>query len=113
MADITKLPTPGVVLDLDAEERPEAEIKPPFTFVAGKREITLADPADVHWRDLAAVQEPGDLLRVSMTREDRRHLVEQNLPTWKFNRLMEKYYEYYDLEDKIREAKRQQHFNSL
>lgn len=108
--NVSRLPEPGVILDLDAEERDPSEIKPPFIVVVGGRRVAFADPTELDWRDLAAVSIPGDLLRVAMSREDRQHLQKLNLPGWKFNRLMKSYYEHYDLDEKIREAKRQQSF---
>lgn len=110
MNDISRLPDPGVVLDLDTEERDPKDIRPPFVVKIGGRSVTFADPSDIDWRDLAAVEIPADLIRVSLTREDRLHIQEQNMPSWKFGRLMEAYYEHYDLEEKIRNAKRQAQF---
>lgn len=108
--NVSRLPEPGVVLDLDLEERNEKDIKPPFITKVGGKSITLADPSEVDWRDLATVEIPQDLLRVAMTEEDRDHLISQALPSWKFNRLMEAYYTHYDLEGQIRDAKRRAQF---
>lgn len=108
--NVSKLPTPGVILDLDAEERPKEEIKPPFIVNVGGKPVTFADPGDIDWRQLAAVEIPADLLRVALSKEDRTHLSKVSLKAWKFNRLMEAYYTHYDLEDKIRDAKRQAAF---
>lgn len=108
--NVSKLPTPGVILDLDAEERPREDIKPPFVVNVGGKQVTFADPGDIDWRQLAAVEIPADLLRVAMFKEDRSHLSKLALESWKFNRLMESYYTHYDLEDKIRDAKRQAAF---
>lgn len=110
--NVTRLPEPGVILDLDAEERPEKDIKPPFVVNIESRRVTFADPTEIDWRDLAAVEIPADLLRVAMTRDDRQYLQGLALPTWKFNRLMEAYYTHYDLEDKIRNARRQAQFGA-
>lgn len=110
--NVTRLPEPGVILDLDLEERPEKDIKPPFVVNIEGRRVTFADPTEVDWRDLAAVEIPADLLRVAMTRDDRQYLQGLALPTWKFNRLMEAYYSHYDLEDKIRNARRQAQFGA-
>lgn len=107
MTNVSKLPTPGVVLDLDIEERDEKDIKPPFVVVVGGRTITFADPAEIDWQLLAEVEGPHDLLRISLESEDRIFLNKQALKAWKFNRLMEAYYNHYDLEEKIREARRQ------
>ena len=106
-SNVTHLPEPGVILDLDSEQRPEKDIRPPFVVKVEGKNLTFSDPAEIDWRDLAAVEIPSDLLRVAMTEEDRRHLAGVNLPGWKFNRLMEAYYTHYDLETKIRDAKRQ------
>ena len=108
--NVTRLPEPGVVLDLDLETRPDKDIKPPFVVNVEGRKLTLQDPTEIDWRDLAAVEIPADLLRVAMSREDRNYLQGLALPAWKFNRLMEAYYNHYDLEDKIRNAKRQAQF---
>lgn len=112
MADsnVTKLPEPGVTLDLDAAERPAADVKEPFVVKVNDQNLTFTDPGDIDWRDLATVEIPADLFRVSLSKEDRNHLLEANLPTWKFTKLMKTYYDYYDFEDKIRDAKRQAAF---
>lgn len=110
-SNVTKLPTPGVTLDLDTIERDSKDVKPPFVVAIEGRSITLGDPTDIDWRDLAGVEVPADLLRVAMSREDRVYLQSLALPTWKFNRLMEAYYTHYDLEDKIRNARRQAQFS--
>jgi len=107
MATVTQLPEPGVILDLDVEQRPEEDVKPPFVAKVAGKNITLLDPSEIDWRDLAEVEIPADLLRVAMSREDRQHLQNTAMPSWKFNRLMESYYTHYDLEEKIRNAKRQ------
>lgn len=105
---VVKMPDPSVILDLDAEERPEEEIKPPFVVNVGGRKISFEDPANIEWRALASVNIPGDLIRISLSKEDREHLRELALPAWKFNKLMKGYYDHYGLEDKIAEAKRQE-----
>lgn len=110
--NIRHLPEPGVVLDLDLEERPKEDIKPPFVARIGDKNVTLADPSEIDWHDLAGVNHPADLLHIAMSREDRQHLHKQEMPAWKFNRLMEAYYNHYDLEEKIRTAKRQAQFGA-
>lgn len=108
--NVTHLPEPGVILDLDAATRDPKEIKPPFVVNVEGQKVTLSDPTEIDWRDLAAVEIPADLLRVAMSREDRLYLQGLALPAWKFNRLMDAYYTHYDLEEKIRNAKRQAAF---
>ena len=102
MTDATK----PIVFDLDAEVRPASEIKPPFVFTLKGREITMADPADMDWRDLAAVEEPSDLIEGALSYDDREFLANQELEAWRFNALMEAYYNHYDLEAAVRKAKR-------
>lgn len=110
--NVTRLPRPGVILDLDAEERPESEVKPPFVVTVGGKDVTLEDPANIDWKKLAAVDIPADLLHVAMSKEDRKHIFDTEMPGWKFNRFMDAYYNHYDLEEKIREAKQRQQFGA-
>lgn len=105
---VVKMPDASVILDLDNEERPEEEVKPPFVVNVGGKKITFTDPAEIEWRALASVVIPGDLIRISLSKEDRDHLKGLALSSWKFNKLMKGYYDHYDLEDKIAEAKRQE-----
>ena len=111
--NVSHLPAPGVVLDLDTLERDPKDVKPPFVVNVAGKALTFADPSDLEWQDLAAVQVPQDLLRVAMSREDRHHLAEAKLPSWKFNKLMEGYYNHYDLESKIENARRQAQLGGL
>lgn len=108
--NVTKLPEPGVILDLDAEERNPEDVKPPFVVRVGDRLVTFADPNEIDWKDLAEVEIPVDLLRVALSKDDRAHVSKVEMPSWKFNKLMEAYYSHYDLEQKIRDAKRRAQF---
>lgn len=105
--NVSKLPEPGVVLDLDSLQRPAKDVKEPFKVKVGGKVITFADPAEIDWRDLAAVQIPPDLFRVALSREDREHISQQSLEGWRFNELMKGYYTHYDFEEKVADAKRQ------
>lgn len=105
--NVTNLPG-RISLDLDSESRPDAEVKPPFVVVVAGREITMEDPANLDWRDLLLLESPTDFLRLSLSAEDRKFLLEQSLPGWKFNKLMEGYYTHFDLDEKVRQARRQQ-----
>lgn len=108
--NVTRLPEPGVILDLNTVERPKKSIRPPFRVTVGDRVVEFADPDSIDWKILAEVQLPVDLVRVSLSREDRDHILSSDLPGWKFNALMEAYNEHFGLEDKIREAKRRHQF---
>ena len=105
--NVVPMPDPSVILDLDAAERPEEEVKPPYVVKVGGKSITFTDPAEIEWRLLASVELPGDMLRISLSEEDRAHIRSVQLPGWKFNKLMKGYYDHYGLEDRIAEAKRQ------
>lgn len=104
--NVTHLPDLSVVLDLDTETRPEKDIKPPFVVKVGGKAVTFKDPGEIDWRVLATVDTPADLVRVSLSSEDREHLTSQVLEGWKFNRLMDSYYQHYDMEERLEEARR-------
>ena len=110
---VSRLPEPGVILDLDLEERPAEDVKPPFVIKVNGRNIQFADPAELNWQDLAAIRIPADFVHVSLNHEDRKFLLEEDLPSWKFNRLLEAYYLHYDLENKIAKARRQSQLSSI
>lgn len=112
MTDVTTLPQ-SINLDLDAAERPAEEIKGPFRFNVKDRTVTMSDPADLDWRDLILLDSPTEFIRLALQPEDRQFLLEQPLPGWKFNLLMEGYYKHYDLEEKLREARRNQRLQSV
>lgn len=111
--NVLSLPEPGVVLDLDAAERPASEIKPPFVVKVGGRKITFKDPAEIDWKDLAAVNIPPDIFAFALDREDRKHIRETDLEGWRFNLLFKGYYEHYDMEEKVNQAKRQAALHGL
>lgn len=111
---ISRLPQTGVVLDLDVAERdPNEADRPPYAVNVAGKVVVLVDPDEVDWVELADVHIPADMLRLVMSDEDFRHLTSAKIPTWKFKRLLEGYYEHYDVEDKIRAAKRQASLRGL
>lgn len=110
---VSHLPEPGVILDLDLEERPDGERKPPFVVKVGQRSVTFKDPLDIDWRDLASVDIPADLLRVSLDSDDLEHLKGLELETWRFNKLMKSYYDYFGLEEQIQNARRRKQFSGF
>jgi len=107
MSDVVALPTAGVILDLDAVERPAEEIKAPYTVKVGDRVVTFIDPATADWRDLLYINSPADLFNVALSEDDAAYIRGRAMEGWRFNVLMKGYYDYYGLEDKIREAQRQ------
>lgn len=102
------LPPEEVDLDLDTVEKDEKDVKPPYrTRVAG-RILTFGNPEDVDWQDLLLIQSPVDLLQFVLNTEDLRFLREQHLPGWKLGKLMNGFSEHYDLDERMRQAQRQQ-----
>lgn len=105
-SNVTDLPVQGLVIDLDAAERQDS--KPPFKAKIGDRVITMIDPQELDWRDLLAMQDPREFLRLTVSPEDRDYLSRQAIPGWKFGQLMEAFYRHYDLEELAASARRQQ-----
>jgi hypothetical protein len=108
----TQLPR-QIAFDLDSAQRPEDEVKPPFVANVHGREITMEDPDNLDWRDLILMEKPTEFLRLALSKEDRKFLLEQSIEGWRFNQLMEAYYSHYDLEDKLQQAHRQQRLSSV
>lgn len=113
MSDVVSLPTAGVTLDLDAQERPPEEIKSPYVVKVGDRLVTFIDPAEADWRDLIHIGTPADLFAVALNEDDATYIRGRAMEGWRFNILMKGYYDYYGLEDKIREAQRQAKLSGL
>jgi hypothetical protein len=109
---ISSLPT-NLAIDLDAAERPADEVKPPFTAKVGEKIITMIDPSDLDWRDLLAMQDPREFIRLTMSADDREHLSKTPIPGWKFGRLMEAFYLHYDLEELAEKARRESTLRSV
>lgn len=96
-----------ITLNLDTVERPGGPIKP-FSAVVEGRRIVMTDPEDIDWQDLLEIEDPLDFLRHCVSDEDRTYLRGVKIPGWKFGVLMERYQKHYKLDEKIREAQRQQ-----
>ena len=97
---------PMVDLDLDTVERPEKDQIRPFVFNLAGRQITMTDPAELDWLDLAELENPVELIRHCCSREDRDHIVAQAMPGWKLGKLVEAFMQHYRLEEKMAEARR-------
>lgn len=110
MSNPTNLPE-DVVLDLDALERPERDQKPPFVISLAGRRVTFRDPEEIDWRELLSVKAPADLMRVALSTEDRQHLYDNPIESWKFNELMKRYESHFDLAEKLRKAQLQAQIN--
>jgi hypothetical protein len=105
--NVTQLPV-HIDLDLDTAERDPDSVKEPLKINVGGKVITMSDPEDLSWQDIVLLESPTDLLRLTMSPEDRRHFANQKLKAWQFSKLMKSFEEHYDLDEKLREAKRQQ-----
>lgn len=99
MANVTNLPE-NVSFNLDAIERPENEVKEPFTVRVADRVITMKDPAEFDWRDLIDITHPDDFLVHCLEDDDRYFLQDQKIPAWKFNDLLEAYMRHYGIDPK-------------
>jgi len=97
-----------ISLDLDAVERPEKDVVPPFAVKVGGKRIEMTDPDEIDWKDLAELDDPIGFLRYALNDEDRAHLREVDLPGWKFRRLMDGYMAHYKLNERVAEAQRMQ-----
>lgn len=83
-------------LDLDALEREGAP--EPFDFVLGGKRYMMSDPKEVDWQDLlAAMSNPVMFFRLVLPAEDQRVFFETRLPSWKMNKLMQRYQDHYGL----------------
>lgn len=84
-----------IALNLDELERKNT--KEPFTVVIGGKEVTALDPELMDWEDLAALESPGDFVDLCFEVEDREHIYEQKLASYKFRRLFEAWQQHYDV----------------
>lgn len=91
----------AIVLDLDALERDDpAKDKPPFTFILKGRKITLIDPVEIDWQVLIEMSSnPATFAVAAMSRADRKFFESHKVETWKVDRLIGDYQEYYDIEE--------------
>lgn len=112
MSDVTTLPV-SVDFDLDAAQRPEKDVKAPFTARIGGRVVSFKDPEDLDWKDLLSIEDPIGFLRYSVTEEDRIHIVGQKMAGWQLGQLMEAFQQHYGFEDKIAEAQRKARLQGL
>lgn len=101
---VTELPG-NIALNLDEEE---VEYADPLPVLVGGKTITFQDPDKADWQELAGVSTPYDFLRICLSKEDREHLLAQDLVSGKkFNRLMEVFSSHFGIEDRLAEARRQ------
>lgn len=105
--NVTRLPDKSITLNLDEVEKDEKDQFEPFTVVLFNRTMTLIDPTDMDYRDLASVVDPIDFARYAFNLEDREFLQEKTVPTWLFGKLFEAYNEHFGLTKRVAEARQQ------
>lgn len=105
--NVTRLPSKAIALNLDEMEKDEKDVYEPFTIVLFEREMTLIDPTDMDYRDLASVEDPVDFARYAFTLEDRQFLAEKTVPTWQFGKIFAAYNEHFGLTKRVTEAREQ------
>lgn len=81
--------------NLDEMER---DRKRPFASVLGGERFEMIDPAEIDFKDLMEIQHPANFLKYALDDNGKRILAEHKLPGWKFNKLIEDYMKYYDID---------------
>lgn len=82
--------------NLDDVER-EKTYKPFVTAVNGHA-VTMKDPSELDWKILLEIESPVMFLRHCVSEEDKDYLREQNIPGWKFGKLIDAYMKHYGLD---------------
>lgn len=88
---------PQVAINLDAVERPEDDVKPPFVAVLGGKELTFKDVNELEWDDVAALDSPYDFVDLCLDEADREYLYAAKVEAWKFGELWKAYQRHYGL----------------
>lgn len=102
-SNVTPLPV-NITFNLDEAEKETT--REPFVTLVGGRPITMTDPEDFDWEDLMAIESPYDFLTYACTPEDKRYILGQKMPGWKFGKLIEAYQQHYGFDEKLAEARR-------
>jgi hypothetical protein len=90
--------TESITLNLDAIEREKTY--EPFVVGIGGRSVTMTDPAEIDWKDLAEIDQPVQFFKYACDKETRDYLLTQKIPGWKLGKLIEAYMAHYGLENK-------------
>jgi hypothetical protein len=90
--------TGSIDLNLDTVEREKSYS--PFRVNVGGRVVTMTDPSEFDWKDLANIDQPVQFFKYACDADTRRYLLQQNIPGWKVGKLIEAYMAHYGLEDK-------------
>jgi hypothetical protein len=81
--------------NLDEMER---DAKPPFAFVLAGQRVEMKDPAEIDFKDLMTIEHPANFLKYALSDSAKELLAKTKLEGWKFNKLIEDYMKYYDLD---------------
>lgn len=81
--------------NLDEMER---DGKVPFAAVINGHRFEMKDPHEIDFKDLMTIEHPANFLKFALDDEAKKILAEEYVPGWKFNRLIEDYMKYYDLD---------------
>jgi len=93
--NVTPLPQ-KVHLNLDTLEREKTYET--FTPVVNGRAIRMTDPSELDWKVLLTIEDPSQFLRHAIAEEDKEYLRNQDIPGWKFAKLIEGYVKHYGLD---------------
>ena len=108
MTNVRDLPA-EIDFDLDAYERPAEEIIPDYRIKIGGKVVVMTNPDEIDWKDLLDITDPVGFLRHAVSAEDRTHILQLDLPSHKFGKLMDGYYAHFHIQermDKARQAER-------
>lgn len=108
--NVKQLPV-NVDFDLDAYQRPEADIIPPFVVRLGGKVIEMQNPDDMDWKDLLDITDPVNFLRYSVTADERAHIFSLEIPGHKLNELMERYQAHFKIQEKVQRARQAARFD--
>lgn len=87
-------------IDLNLDEVTREESYKPFVFSWKGRTISLSDPAELDWGQLAEVESPVGFLRYTASQEDRDFLAskEGRMEGWRLGKLIERYYKHFGID---------------
>ena len=91
--------TDVIHFNADTAERPdEFEV---FTAVVGDKTLRITDPADIDYQDLLQCETPLEFFKYAMSQEDRDHLANTRLKSWRLNLLLEAYLKHYRASERV------------
>lgn len=84
-----------VDLNLDELERDQVT---PFSFVLAGQRVEMTDPHEIDFKDLMEIDHPSKFLEYALSPEAKKLLLENKVPGWKFNELIDGYMKHYGLQ---------------